>query len=382
MAQNLEALLQECTVKLTLANGEVGTGFFVAPGYVLTCEHVVRNAGDEPISLRWQQDPEFAQAQIEQLLPAYDLALLRFTPPREAHPCVMLDADIQRRDELDLFGYPERDYPDGRPAGFVCEGEFQEADLSLILLKQGQMQPGMSGAALLNGRTGKVCAMAKLTRDQYTDLGGGGIKASVILEQLPALIEWQQTFHQRDRRWQNLLSQVNTLPTCPNNLPRSGAVAFVGRESELADLHRQLHQADRLAITAIQGMGGIGKTELALQYAQHHRDQNTYLGGICWLQAKDQNVGTEIVNVATDYLQLTVPTDIDLPRQAQFCWSQWPGAGEVLVVIDDVGGPDDIAAYTAIQPYLPPQSSRFWVLLTTRLQLGASIRSLQIEVLS
>ncbi|MGD1943741.1 MAG: tetratricopeptide repeat protein [Leptolyngbyaceae cyanobacterium] len=171
-------------------------------------------------------------------------------------------------------------------------------------------------------------------------------------------------------------------PAAPNNLPRSGAVAFVGREQELADLHRQLHQADRLAITAIQGMGGIGKTELALQYAQHHRDQNTYPGGICWLQAKEQNVGTEIVNFATDHLQLTVPTDIDLPRQAQFCWSHWPGEGEVLVVMDDVGGPDDIAAYNAIQPYLPPQNSRFWVLLTTRLQLGASIRSLQIEVLS
>ncbi|WP_204140829.1 toll/interleukin-1 receptor domain-containing protein, partial [Halomicronema sp. CCY15110] len=170
--------------------------------------------------------------------------------------------------------------------------------------------------------------------------------------------------------------------SCPNNLPRSGAVAFVGRDEDLANLHDQLQQADRLAITAIRGMGGIGKTELALQYARHHRDQATYPGGICWLAAKEQNIGTEIVNFATDQLGLTVPTDIDLARQAQFCWRHWPGAGDVLVVIDDVSGRDDIAAYQAIQPYLPPDHGRFWVLLTTRLQLGASIRSFEIAVLS
>jgi tetratricopeptide (TPR) repeat protein len=54
----------------------------------------------------------------------------------------------------------------------------------------------------------------------------------------------------------------------------------------------------------------------------------------------------------------------------------------VLVVIDDVSGTDDIAAYAAIKPYLPPQETRFRVLLTTRLQLGASIQTVQIDVLS
>ena len=167
-----------------------------------------------------------------------------------------------------------------------------------------------------------------------------------------------------------------------NNLPRSGVAEFVGREKELCELHVQMNQADRPAITAIRGMGGVGKTELALQYAQYHRDKGTYSGGICWLQAKEQNIIRELINFATDSLQLKLPEESNSLRQVQFCWRNWPREGNVLIVIDDVYGKDDLAAYNAIKPYLPPQESRFWVLLTTRLQLGTSIRTFELDVLS
>jgi hypothetical protein len=52
----------------------------------------------------------------------------------------------------------------------------------------------------------------------------------------------------------------------PQNLPRSGVVQFVGRQTELERLHQHFQQNERLAITAVKGMGGMGKTELALQY--------------------------------------------------------------------------------------------------------------------
>jgi hypothetical protein len=200
-----------------------------------------------------------------------------------------------------------------------------------------------------------------------------------------ALLEWVESPTGRGLgEIQALLDRLTTLPAppqvCPHNLPRSGTKAFVGRDTDLATLHTQLHQADRIAITAIRGMGGIGKTELALQYAQTHRDH--YPGGICWLQAKEQNIGTEIVNYGIDQLGLNVPTDRDLPRQAQFCWRNWPADSDVLVVIDDVSGPGANTAYKAIEPYLPPQETRFRVLLTTRLQLGTSIEPFLIDVLS
>ncbi|BAU11188.1 hypothetical protein LEP3755_16810 [Leptolyngbya sp. NIES-3755] len=53
----------------------------------------------------------------------------------------------------------------------------------------------------------------------------------------------------------------------PNNLPRSATDTFVGRAEALIEIHDRLQAGQSVAICAVSGMGGIGKTELALQYA-------------------------------------------------------------------------------------------------------------------
>jgi tetratricopeptide (TPR) repeat protein len=160
----------------------------------------------------------------------------------------------------------------------------------------------------------------------------------------------------------------------PQNLPRSGVVQFVGRETELERLHQHFQQNERLAITAVKGMGGIGKTELALQYCYHHHRQGTYSGGVCWLRAQEQDIGTQIVNFATAQLDLKPPEDLDLLTQLAYCWGHWR-EGDVLIVFDNV------IQYQEIIPYLPPTETRFKVLLTTRKELGQSVQSFPIDVL-
>jgi hypothetical protein len=59
-----------------------------------------------------------------------------------------------------------------------------------------------------------------------------------------------------------------------NNLPRPPAAVFVGRESAMARLQAALSgQGSAVVTQAVHGLGGVGKSELALQFAHHHRKQ-------------------------------------------------------------------------------------------------------------
>ncbi|MEH2328220.1 MAG: tetratricopeptide repeat protein [Nostoc sp.] len=168
--------------------------------------------------------------------------------------------------------------------------------------------------------------------------------------------------------------RVGTL-TSPQNLPRSGVKKFVGREEALATLHQQLQQTQRVAITTVAGMGRIGKSELALQYAQHHWQEATYPSGVCWLRVRNEDLGTQIVAFARAKLGLQLPDDWDLPTRINYIWRQWQ-AGDVLLVFDDV------SKYEQVKPYLPPSEPRFKILITTRQQwLGQSFERLCLEVL-
>ena len=157
----------------------------------------------------------------------------------------------------------------------------------------------------------------------------------------------------------------------PQNLPLSGVLEFVGREEELQNLHQLLQDNKKVAIAAIAGMGGVGKTELALQYAIKRRE--TYNGGLCWLLPKTGDVGIQVVQFARTQLDLKPPEDFDLLAQVQYCWPRWR-EGDVLLVLDDVSD------YEEVKPYLQSLPSRFKVLMTTRQKLGR-IAQLSLDVL-
>ncbi|MFN6563709.1 MAG: tetratricopeptide repeat protein [Nostoc sp. ChiSLP01] len=154
-------------------------------------------------------------------------------------------------------------------------------------------------------------------------------------------------------------------------MPLSGVVEFVGREAELQKLHQLLQDNKQVAIAAVAGMGGVGKTELALQYAIQQRE--TYNGGLCWLLAKTGDVGIQVVQFARTQLDLKPPEDFDILAQVQYCWRRWRG-GDVLLVLDDVSD------YEEVKPYLQSLPSRFKVLITTRQNLGR-IPQLSLDVL-
>jgi tetratricopeptide (TPR) repeat protein len=145
-------------------------------------------------------------------------------------------------------------------------------------------------------------------------------------------------------------------------IPHSGIIRFVGRSKELEMLHKYL-QGERCN-TSIVGMAGVGKTELAIQYAQKYW-QEFYPGGVCWLSPKEHNIGIKIIEFVHLNMGLLVPETmrklLKLEQQVTWCWQNWKHPKlPILVVIDDV------TDYKAIQPYLPPPNGHFKVLITTR----------------
>ncbi len=166
----------------------------------------------------------------------------------------------------------------------------------------------------------------------------------------------------------------------PYNIPLQGSSHFVGRTDELDALNQALFSEGQVAITALEGMGGVGKTELAIQYTKQFKE--LYPGGICWISVRDFYVGPQIVAFAHTNLKLRIPEGMELPDQLNYCWRNWI-PGNVLIVLDDVTDFNKVKPHLPYK-YLPDQEKkRFKTLITTRLDLlGDNISTLLLEVLT
>ncbi|GAB1544735.1 hypothetical protein NUACC21_74110 [Scytonema sp. NUACC21] len=159
----------------------------------------------------------------------------------------------------------------------------------------------------------------------------------------------------------------------PHNIPQSTAIKFVGREEELERLHQLLQENNIVAITDVDGNGGVGKTELAIHYSW--KNLENYNGGCCWLYPERPDLVTQLTGFGTVNFSNFNPSLPNAGAQIQYCWKNWQ-PGKVLLVFDNV------TDWTKIQPYLPPQGSRFKALITTRQQISCSYPSLQLNGLS
>jgi hypothetical protein len=186
-----------------------GTGFFIAPGVIVTCHHVLAeaNAGDT-VPIIWGQEQ---LSGVFEPLPhpeEWDLALLRITDMQD-HPCVLFHEDASIGDKLYCFGYT-RDYQNGEPAIFECEGESRQP--IMLKLKTGQAQFGMSGAPLLNLRTGGVCGVVRRSRDVGSDLGARAIPARtvewLVETRFKSMRAENQRYHKNHPTWVSYLTSL------------------------------------------------------------------------------------------------------------------------------------------------------------------------------
>jgi len=143
------------------------------------------------------------------------------------------------------------------------------------------------------------------------------------------------------------------------NVPHPRNRNFTGREELLASLHKALTAGEAAALTqtqAISGLGGVGKTQLAVEYAYRYAAEYDV---VWWIRSE------EPATLASDFAALAQPLDLpqkdaaDQPLIVEAV-KGWLGREvEWLLIFDNAPGPDEVRAYL-------PQAATGHVIITSR----------------
>ncbi|KAI2488242.1 Tetratricopeptide repeat-containing domain protein [Pyrenophora tritici-repentis] len=138
---------------------------------------------------------------------------------------------------------------------------------------------------------------------------------------------------------------------------------FVGRSEELDAIHRELEHDGSRKTAVVHGRGGMVKTQLALAYAQQHKDDYS---AVFWVNSKDVDTLKQGYAAAARRVYREHPSLVHLKAVAQ--GSDLDEAAEALPGHDGPGTFD-------IRPFLP-KADQGAVLITTRssqLHLGRPV---------
>jgi len=133
-------------------------------------------------------------------------------------------------------------------------------------------------------------------------------------------------------------------PTC-FTIPFPQNPQFLGREEDLARLHLALQGDKPVGAMGITGLGGIGKTQLVIEYAYRHR--NDYPDGIFWVDA----AGDLVAGLARRAYQAGIgerAADLSNPRTQRVLAQQlldWVQQNSrALLILDNIHDPGRINA--------------------------------------
>ncbi len=390
MADPVEDLLRSCTVRVT-GGPAPGAGFFVAPGKVLTCVHEIGDSADLVVSWERDRQPTIetpVTGRVAMLadrgrpIPALDrdypdIAVLQIGG-LDGHPCVRIDPKWPSlEDSFLVFGYPEEGGAvQLTPARLTYRATHGTKPTAYLDLASDTIKPGMSGAALLNLRSGAVCGVVVASKHPAHPDGALAIPWSAIDTDLADVLKANGAFHGQDRRWEKAAAARRE--RLRFRLPRVVA-HFTGREGLLAQLDGALSQRRAGVITqTISGLGGVGKTQLAAAYVDAHQDEFDIAA---WVRADDGGtadlaelaVGLALPVAwrtpperASDTLMFLANTDRrwllvfdDAPGPQALTGLPSSGRGRVLVTSRHRGGYDAFGAELAVDVFDPGTARRY-----------------------
>ncbi|HEV3293887.1 MAG TPA: FxSxx-COOH system tetratricopeptide repeat protein, partial [Streptosporangiaceae bacterium] len=146
---------------------------------------------------------------------------------------------------------------------------------------------------------------------------------------------------------------------------------FTGRDDLLAAVRDRLLAGETAVVQALHGMGGVGKTQLAAEYA--HRFAGTY--DLAWWINAEQGglIGDQIAGLGLALRCIPAGAGTEVARAAVL--AELRARGRWLLVFDNAGSPADVA------PWLPGGSGH--VLITSRERGWAEIAvPVEVDVLA
>jgi len=163
------------------------------------------------------------------------------------------------------------------------------------------------------------------------------------------------------------------VPPIKDNLPPENPF-FTGRETELEQLRKQLQETGTAAITqpvSISGLGGIGKTQLALAYA--NRFYSSAYRVALWVNAANkETLQTNFAELA-EVLNLPERNEQILDRRIRAVMDWLKTHTNWLFIMDNA---DDLELARSFFP----GGRHGHILLTTRSQFGGQIGARQLEI--
>lgn len=173
----------------------------------------------------------------------------------------------------------------------------------------------------------------------------------------------------------SLLSRESTLPLPIWHVPYRRNPFFTGREEILAHLYAALKKSKTASLTqaqAVSGLGGIGKTQIAIEYAYRYREDYR---AIFWVNASTYDTLNNDFKTVATLLQLPEQDEQkqDIVVKAVKHWltthSRW------LLILDNVDNLEIVAKFL-------PEYGMGEILLTTRLQaLGTFAQGIEVKTM-
>ncbi|MGH3799986.1 MAG: FxSxx-COOH system tetratricopeptide repeat protein, partial [Pseudonocardiaceae bacterium] len=134
------------------------------------------------------------------------------------------------------------------------------------------------------------------------------------------------------------------LPAVWNVGPRNPG--FVGRDATLVQLRKRLRSGGTAAVQVLHGVGGVGKTQLAIEYA--HRYAGAY-DVVWWVGAEETGL------IGVQYAALAAELDLTLPRTdtasaVGVLRAYLRNHGRWLLVLDNADSPRDLRDWLPAGP--------------------------------